>query len=108
MQMEKETYKGTAVLKPRGMLVGGRITNELDRTLDEFEQNGVRACVVDFGNIRFMNCRGLGALMKRRKTFKQAGKDLQVANMNDRVKDVIRLTGLSDYFQIDGQKQYGY
>lgn len=106
MQITKETYNSTAVIKPRGQLLGSHAAQALDTSLAEIEQNGVSACIIDFSHVSLMTCRSVGTLVKRRKTFKQAGKELHITKMNDRIKGLFQLTGLTDYFQIDIQKQH--
>lgn len=101
MKIEKISQHGVTRVKPYGILAGGKETEDLNNLLWELEKNGIIKCIVDFSDIRWMNCRALGYLMERKIGFSNAGKELLITNMNERVKSLFNLTGLSEYFQID-------
>jgi len=66
----KEIKDGVALIKPNGMLIGGSESVRLDKMLLGIEKNCVRACLIDFSNIRWINSPGIGFLAKRKNSFK--------------------------------------
>ncbi|NVM04366.1 MAG: STAS domain-containing protein [Candidatus Helarchaeota archaeon] len=100
MKVYKEIKNGIAFITPHGILMGGSESKVLNKILLEIENNSVRECIVDFTNIKWINSPGAGLLVKRKNNFRKKGKDLQIVNINNKVKNYFHMTNLLEYFQL--------
>lgn len=100
MKVKKETKNGVAFVTPHGVLMGGSESEAFNKILAKIENNSIRECVVDFTNIKWINSPGAGLLVKRKNNFRKKGKDLQIVNINNKVKNYFHMTNLLEYFQL--------
>jgi len=98
MKVSKEIKNGAAFITPYGVLTGGRDSENLNMELLEIENNCIKKCIIDFANVKWINSPGIAFLVKRKNGFRKSGKDLHIININDRVKNYLNLTNLSEYF----------
>lgn len=61
------------------------------RVLDELE-NGAKNFLIDFSRTGYIDSAGLGALVSLRKKVREQGGELRLANLNDDLKQLLRLT----------------
>ncbi|MGI9102317.1 MAG: STAS domain-containing protein [Terriglobales bacterium] len=59
--------------------------------------------VLDLTDLRYMDSSGLGALVRVYVSCKTAGCDLQLINLNQRIKELLGLTNLLSVFSTAGQ-----
>jgi len=85
------------------------ITGELDqcsaqairRDLDRLIKDPtVRRLVLDFKGMPFMDSSGIGVILGRYRIMRERGGSVAVTNMNDHVKKVFCLSGMSQVIQI--------
>ena len=84
----------------------GRLTSEhTDELRDEFLRvlPGARRIVLDLSNLRHMDSSGLGALVRLYVSAKSAHCELQLVNLNQRIKQLLGLTNLLSVFGVCGQ-----
>ena len=81
--------------------VSGRVDTV---TAPEFEAGlkfGDATCVViDLENVPYMSSAGLRLLLTAHKTMLASGGELQIANVQPSVKEVLDVTGFSDIFNL--------
>ena len=84
----------------------GRLTSEYtDDLRDEFMRvlPGARRIVLDLSNLRHMDSSGLGTLVRLYVSAKSAHCELQLVNLNQRIKQLLGLTNLLSVFGVCGQ-----
>jgi anti-sigma B factor antagonist len=87
------------VIKLKGNVMGGPDGSKLHDTLHELKDNGKKNVVADLGKVKFMNSSGLGMLISGMTTMRNAGGDLRLANVADRIQSLLIITKLITVFK---------
>ncbi|MBZ5629912.1 MAG: STAS domain-containing protein [Acidobacteriia bacterium] len=83
----------------------GRLTSDYAENLrDEFMRvlPGARRIVLDLSDLRHMDSSGLGTLVRLYVTAKSAKCELELVNLNQRIKELLGLTNLLSVFSTCG------
>ncbi|MFQ5772455.1 MAG: STAS domain-containing protein, partial [bacterium] len=88
-----------AVLALKGKLMGGPETTAIHQKVKDLVGNKVNKIVIDLGKVKWMNSSGLGALMGSLTTTKNAGGELKLANVTEKVKSLFMITKLVTIFE---------
>lgn len=102
MQIDRATRSGVTVLTLTGDALGGPGGAALHDALHEARGDGPLWAVVDLDGVRHMNSSGLGMLIGALTTARNAGGDLRLANVGDRVRALLDVTQLSGTFRAFG------
>ena len=89
----------TVILALTGDVMGGPDGAMLHEKLHELKSNGQRNVVVDLDGVRFMNSSGLGMLIGALTTMRNAGGDLRLARVGERVQSLLMITKLAAVFK---------
>ena len=84
----------------------GRLTSEYtDDLRQEFLRvlPGARRIVLDLSNLRHMDSSGLGMLVRLYVSAKSANCELELVNLNQRVRELLGLTNLLSVFGMCGK-----
>ena len=92
----------SVVITLKGNVMGGPDGTKIHDTLHELKENGKKNVVVDLSKVKFMNSSGLGMLISGMTTMRNAGGDLRLANVADRIQSLLIVTKLITVF-----KHYG-
>ncbi|NBC17635.1 MAG: anti-sigma factor antagonist [Bacteroidetes bacterium] len=87
------------VIKLKGNVMGGPDGSKLHDTLHELKDNGKKNVIADLGKVKFMNSSGLGMLISGMTTMRNAGGDLRLANVADRIQSLLIITKLITVFK---------
>ncbi len=83
--------------------LAGRIdssnADQLDATFNEILDNGRSNIVVDLSEVSYMSSAGLRALVAAMKECKQRRGDVRLADVSERVQEVLSLAGLDKLFE---------
>jgi len=71
----------------------------LHDTLHELKEKNKANVVVDLSKVKFMNSSGLGMLISGMTTMRNAGGDLRLANVADRIQSLLVITKLITVFK---------
>jgi anti-sigma B factor antagonist len=93
-----ERYKAV-VITLKGNVMGGPDGTKIHDTLHELKENGKKNVVVDLSKVKFMNSSGLGMLISGMTTMRNAGGDLRLANVADRIQSLLIVTKLITVFK---------
>jgi len=83
----------------KGNVMGGPDGAKLHDTLHELKEKGKKNVVVDLSKTKFMNSSGLGMLISGMTTMRNAGGDLRLANVADRIQSLLVITKLITVFK---------
>ncbi len=93
-----ERYNGV-VITLKGNVMGGPDGAKLHDTLHELKDGGKKNVIVDLSKVKFMNSSGLGMLISGMTTMRNAGGDLRLANVADRIQSLLVITKLITVFK---------
>lgn len=98
MKIEKKLNEKTLVIELEGRLdttTAPQLEAELKNSLD-----GVTELVFDLGALEYISSAGLRVLLSAFKIMRNKGK-MKVTNANELVKEVVEVTGFSDFLPIE-------
>lgn len=99
MNYNVEERYNSVVITLKGNVMGGPDGAKLHDTLHELKENSKTNVVVDLGKVKFMNSSGLGMLISAMTTMRNAGGDLRLANVADRIQSLLVVTKLITVFK---------
>lgn len=99
MTISRTTTDGVAVLSLDGDALGGPDGSALHDALHQARGEGPLNAVVDLSGVRHMNSSGLGMLIGALTTARNAGGDLRLAAVGDRIRTLLEVTRLDGVFQ---------
>ena len=71
----------------------------LSETLSELKAKGRRKVVIDMAGISLMNSSGLGSLIAGMKSLREVEGDMKLANANERIQTILKITKLNKIFK---------
>lgn len=96
----RERMKGdVAILTLSGKLMGGPDTVNIHEHIKGLIADGVKKVVIDLSRVRWINSSGLGILMAGLTSLKNAGGDLRLSNVTEKVKSLLIITQLITIFK---------
>jgi len=99
----KEKIEGDiAVLHIRGNLMGGEETVTIKEHIKDLIRDGIKKVVMDLSKVKWMNSSGLGVLMSAMTSLRNAGGNLKLANVTDKVQSILMITQLIKIFETYG------
>lgn len=63
--------------------------------------------VVELGHVRFLDARGLAALVKGSQTARRAGRQLVLSNPSPMIRRLLAITGLETQLPVDEEAEQG-
>ena len=96
--LQLTTEKGTEQITVRG---AGRITSETESDFKDTIRDLIpqsKRLVIDLTAVDYIDSSGLGALVSLYATASRVGCVLEIANPKQRVRDLFKLTKLSNFF----------
>ena len=89
----------SVVITLKGNVMGGPDGSKLHDTLHELKEGGNTNVVVALSKVKFMNSSGLGMLISAMTTMRNAGGDLRLAKVADRIQSLLVITKLITVFK---------
>ncbi len=99
MNYKVDERYNAVVISMRGNFMGGPDGNDLREDLKELKEAGKSNVVVDLGKVKLMNSSGIGTLIAGMTSMRNAGGDLRLANVADRIKSLLVITKLITVFK---------
>ncbi len=99
MNYSVEEKYNAVVITLKGNVMGGPDGAKLHDTLKELKEKDKKNVVVDLSKTKFMNSSGLGMLISAMTTMRNAGGDLRLANVADRIQSLLVITKLITVFK---------
>lgn len=89
----EERYHG-AVIEIKGKFLGSIQGREFKDIIEKLKESGTVYVVADLGKTEFIDSTGIGVLTSSLTSLRNAGGDMHVANMKDRVHGLFVVTRL--------------
>lgn len=99
MNYSVEEKYNAVVITLKGNVMGGPDGAKLHDTLKELKEQDKKNVVIDLSKTKFMNSSGLGMLISAMTTMRNAGGDLRLANVADRIQSLLVITKLITVFK---------
>ena len=98
MKIKEKFKEDIAVLTVSGNMMGGPETKALHEKVKSLVADGTKKIVIDIKGVKWMNSSGLGILMACFGTVSNAGGNLKLASVTDKVRSVLMITKLIEFF----------
>ena len=98
MKIQTHDHDDIAILEPKGKLMGGPDTGELDERLYALLSEGRTKVILDLGKTEWINSSGMSILIHHWKKFHQAGANLRLANLTKKTERILVVSRLASVF----------
>ena len=98
MKIQEQRHGAVTVLRPDGPLAASESGEFRDRMLRAYRENFGRV-VLDASKIPFVDSEGLEAMLDVNDVMASSGQSLHLCAINDTLRRVLELTGLSQSFE---------
>lgn len=99
MKFSTSEVYNAAVISFKGKLMGGPEAQEFHDKLNEFIQSGKKNIIVDMSDVKFVNSSGLGNIVRGFSTVKDAGGQMKLAGVTDKIEGLLSITKLNSVFE---------
>lgn len=100
MKYTSEVKNNTLILRLSGDLIGeNEGTNVLQVAANALQQ-GVKKCIIDISDLRYINSSGIGVLITVLTKFRNKGGEVYLLNPSEGVKKLLVITKLNAIFQV--------
>lgn len=100
MEIKEYLQDNIVLLKLFGEMMGGPDATLLNDKLHQLIEAGKKNVIVDLSSISWINSSGLGILIGALTTIRNAGGDLKIASVTDRIQRLLEITKLHQVFDI--------
>jgi anti-anti-sigma factor len=88
MSLEVRTVGDITVLAPKGMLLGGKETDELQSKIKELSEAGNKKLLIDLGQTTFMNSVSLGVLIAGHTNYAKRQAKLKLCQVDKKIQNI--------------------
>ena len=98
MQIKEKIENNVAVLTFKGDLLGEPDTTTIREKIRSLINDEIKHVVIDLGGVNYMNSSGLGTLISSLTTMRNAGGNLLLARVGEKVQNLFIITQLVKVF----------
>ena len=98
MHFNIKEYDDVTVISVKGNLMGGPETVAIHEKVKELIEKDVKKIVIDLSKVKWMNSSGLGTMMGCLTSLKNAGGELRLSGVTEKVKSLFMMTKLITIF----------
>lgn len=99
MEVTQKEIGSVVVLELVGKVIGGPDATVLNDKLHDLVEQGQKHVVADLSQVNWINSSGLGILISALTTMRNAGGDLKLANVTERIQNLLMITKLQAVFE---------
>ncbi len=100
MKIDTQTKGDVCVILPQGDIRLSEGDLALRDTVQRQIESGCTRMVLNLGNVRFMDSAGIGEVVACLKRVREAGGDIKMCDLNQRITDLFTLTKLITIFDV--------
>jgi len=100
MSLEVRTSGDVTILMPKGMLLGGKETDELQAKIKELSEAGNRKMLINLGQTTFMNSVSLGVLIGGHSSYAKRDAQMKLCAVDKKIQNIFVVTKLSLVFDV--------
>ena len=101
MQIKEQKHGDVTVIALKGKMMGGAETMADHEKVKELSENKNNKVVIDLSKVKWMNSSGLGILIGCMTTLKNAGGELKLAAVTEKVQSLFMITKLVTIFDTE-------
>lgn len=98
MQIKENIVKDVAIITLKGDLIGEPETTKLREKVRSLITNDIKKVIIDLADVAYINSTGLGSLISVLTTLRNAGGDLKLTRVGDKIKSIFIITQLIKVF----------
>jgi len=98
MNIKEKMENDIAVLTMKGDLLGEPDTTNIREKIHSLVSDDVKKVVIDLSGVNYMNSSGLGSLISALTTMRNAGGELRLARVGEKVQNLFIITQLVKVF----------
>ena len=91
---------GVVVATPRGFLVGGEETDQLETLIRDLATEGNQHLIINLGETQHINSTALGVLITGHTNYARRGGQMKLCNVDKRIQNIFVITKLSLVFDV--------
>jgi anti-anti-sigma factor len=95
------TEGATAILTPRGMLLSGQDTEELEQKIVELDASGNRRLLINLSETTYMSSAGLGVLLLARAKYLKRGATVKLCGVSGAIGQLFDLVKMPMVYEGD-------
>jgi anti-sigma B factor antagonist len=99
MKIEMKETGDVSIMILKGKLMGGPETIEVHEQVKSLIDQDRKKVVIDLSHVAWMNSSGLGTMMGCLTSLRNAGGDLKLAGVTEKVKSLFMITKLITIFE---------
>jgi anti-sigma B factor antagonist len=99
MQINEREVNGVTVLEIHGKILMGEGDIAIKKKVDELLAENVKSVILDLANVPYIDSSGLGELIRCYTTMRKANGTLKLANVTERIVDLLTITKLITVFE---------
>lgn len=100
MALKSKLVGTIAVLSPKGYLMGGDETDELEKAIQKLSEDGNKNLVINLSETQHLNSTALGALIRARDGYVRRGGQMKLAALDKHIENIFVITKLSMVFDV--------
>ncbi|MBX2946933.1 MAG: STAS domain-containing protein [Cyclobacteriaceae bacterium] len=100
MKYTSEVKSNTLILRLSGDLIGENEGTNVLQVATNALQQGVKKCIIDISDLRYINSSGIGVLITVLTKFRNKGGEVYLLNPSEGVKKLLVITKLNAIFQV--------
>lgn len=99
-EFQSQVENSTLVLKIKGDLIGDDSGPRLVGLVSDALQNGVKNCIIDLSEVRYISSSGIGVLITVLTKMRNADGEVYLASPSEHVKKLLIITKLNNIFNV--------
>jgi anti-sigma B factor antagonist len=100
MQIKEHIEGDVVILTLKGNLMGEPETTEFRDKIKNLVRDGFLKIVLDVAKLKWVNSSGLGALISALTSVNNAGGDMRIANVTEKIQSLFMITQLIKVFKV--------
>ena len=100
LEIQQRDREGVAILEMKGRITVGKEATALREKVAELSASDVKNVVFNLEGVDYIDSTGLGALVISATTFRKAGGNVKLVNLNKRNIELLVMTKLATSFEI--------
>ena len=105
MKIELRSHDGVSIVEVHGKITINDGSWEFHRKIRELVAEGRKDIIIHLGDVRYVDSTGVGALVASFTTITNAGGELRICNVDDRVGELLNTTNLHSILSIHGTEE---
>ncbi|HOT00758.1 MAG TPA: STAS domain-containing protein [Acidobacteriota bacterium] len=99
MQINEKEVNGITVLEIHGKILMGEGDIAIKKKIDDLLAKNTKKVILDLSSVPYIDSSGLGELIRCYTTMRKANGTLKLANVTDRIVDLLTITKLITVFE---------